>query len=178
MTAACEHSFPLATPGAFGTAGPCEGCGKTRERVQADEALREAVAAMNATEPERPEIRTCYCGMTATVMPGVFPHSDCDGSVLAAGAERELADLRRRVAEYENAIGWGTSCTACARVLDSAVSETFRREEAERKLAGAAAAARKRIRELADRTGAVCTGREGTSFYFSALLADPEVEPS
>ena len=27
------------------------------------------------------EIRTCYCGTTATVMPGVFPHPDCDGSV-------------------------------------------------------------------------------------------------
>jgi len=27
------------------------------------------------------EVRTCYCGTTATVVPGVFPHPDCDGSV-------------------------------------------------------------------------------------------------
>ena len=36
----------------------------------------------------------------------------------------------------------------------------------------AAAAERARIRRLADRTHAVCTGDEGTSFYFSALLGD------
>ena len=36
------------------------------------------------------------------------------------------------------------------------------------------AAERERIRDLADRSGAVCTGREGTSFYFSALLSDPD----
>lgn len=30
-----------------------------------------------------PAIRTCYCGTTATVVPGVFPHPDCDGSAPA-----------------------------------------------------------------------------------------------
>ena len=29
------------------------------------------------------EVRTCYCGTTATVVPGVFPHRDCDGSIPA-----------------------------------------------------------------------------------------------
>jgi hypothetical protein len=24
--------------------------------------------------------RTCYCGTTATAVPGTFPHPDCDGS--------------------------------------------------------------------------------------------------
>jgi hypothetical protein len=33
-------------------------------------------------------------------------------------------------------------------------------------------AERARIRELADRSGAVCTGAEGTSHYFSALLTE------
>jgi histidine triad (HIT) family protein len=35
-----------------------------------------------------------------------------------------------------------------------------------------AAAERERIRELADRNGAVCTGDEGTSCYFSALIRE------
>lgn len=40
-------------------------------------------------------------------------------------------------------------------------------------IATAVKAERARIRELADRSGAVCTGDEGTSHYFSALLAEP-----
>jgi hypothetical protein len=39
-------------------------------------------------------------------------------------------------------------------------------------IAAALMAERARIRELADRTGAVCTGDEGTSHYFSALLTE------
>lgn len=45
----------------------------------------------------------------------------------------------------ENAITWGTSCTSCARVLDSAYAETLRRERAEAKLAGIAAHVRERL---------------------------------
>jgi hypothetical protein len=40
-----------------------------------------------------------------------------------------------------------------------------------------AAAERKRIREMADRTGAVCPGDDGTSCYFSALLEEKEPWP-
>jgi hypothetical protein len=40
-----------------------------------------AKGVLGAPDPERGEIRTCYCGTTATVMPEVFPHPDCDGSV-------------------------------------------------------------------------------------------------
>ena len=36
----------------------------------------------------------------------------------------------------------------------------------------AAAAERERIRDLADRNGAVCTGEEGTNCYFSALIRE------
>jgi hypothetical protein len=39
-------------------------------------------------------------------------------------------------------------------------------------IAAALMAERARIRELADRSGAVCTGDEGTSHYFSALLTE------
>jgi hypothetical protein len=35
------------------------------------------------------------------------------------------------------------------------------------------AAERDRIRQLADRNGAVCTGDEGTSCYFSELIREP-----
>jgi hypothetical protein len=41
-----------------------------------------------------------------------------------------------------------------------------------RAIAAAVMAEQARIRELADRTGAVCTGDEGTSHYFSALLTE------
>jgi hypothetical protein len=55
----------------------------------------------------------------------------------------------------------------CGELVDRA---RVRAEAAERKLAEAVAAERERIRQLADRTEAVCTADEGTSCYFSALL--------
>ena len=45
-----------------------------------------------------------------------------------------LAELGRRLYEYENAITWNTTCLSCSAVLDSSVRETFRREQAEEKL--------------------------------------------
>jgi hypothetical protein len=53
----------------------------------------------------------------------------------------------------ENAIGWNTSCTSCARLLDSAYAETVRREAAEAKLA----ARRRTLRRIA----AYCLERAG-----------------
>lgn len=50
-----------------------------------------------------------------------------------------LAELGRRIGEYENAIDWHTTCTSCAAVMDSAYAETMRREAAEAKLAALAA---------------------------------------
>lgn len=55
----------------------------------------------------------------------------------------ETARLREGIAmlaEYENTINWHTTCTSCARVLDSSISETERAEKAEAALA--------RVREL------------------------------
>ena len=46
-----------------------------------------------------------------------------------------LAELGRRVAEYENAIDWNTTCLSCPAVLDSSYAETARREAAEARLA-------------------------------------------
>jgi hypothetical protein len=80
-------------------------------------------------------------------------------SVIAEAIVPELAAERKRAA------GAVAELTALAGSFGTAVRD-------------AADAERKRIRELADRTGAVCAGDEGTSFYFSALLADkPEEVP-
>lgn len=44
---------------------------------------REVEREAQRREQPAPEIRTCYCGTTATVIPEVFPHRDCDGSVVS-----------------------------------------------------------------------------------------------
>lgn len=41
----------------------------------------------------------------------------------------EVRQLRAQVAEYENAITWGTSCLSCAAVLDSSIRETNRADD-------------------------------------------------
>jgi hypothetical protein len=64
--------------------------------------------------------------------PLVLPASLVEAQARAEAAEAKLA-------EFENAIGWSTSCLSCSRVLDSAYTETMRREKAEAKLAAIAA---------------------------------------
>lgn len=51
-----------------------------------------------------------------------------------AVADAVLVELKRELAalaEYENTITWMTTCTSCARVLDSSIRETERAEKAE-----------------------------------------------
>jgi hypothetical protein len=43
----------------------------------------------------------------------------------------EVDELRAKVADYENGISWNTSCTSCARVLDSSYRDHARAEKAE-----------------------------------------------
>lgn len=53
-------------------------------------------------------------------------------------ADAVLTELKPELdalAEYEHTINWMTTCTGCARVLDSAYSETVRAEKAEAALA-------------------------------------------
>lgn len=60
-------------------------------------------------------------------------------------ADAVLTELKRELdalAEYENTINWMTTCTGCARVLDSCIRETERAERAEAALA--------RIQAIAD----------------------------
>jgi hypothetical protein len=43
-------------------------------------------------------------------------------------ADTEQAELRERVADYENRITWHTTCGSCARILDSSIRETEQTE--------------------------------------------------
>ena len=65
------------------------------------------------------------------------PVPGTDGMAYAAldRATERMRAAEARVAELENAITWNTSCTSCARVLDSAYEQTCRAEAAEGKLA-------------------------------------------
>lgn len=72
------------------------------------EVLGMAILGEDGKPQPAPEVRTCYCGMTAPAVPNVFPHDDCDGSVPAAElarrlarAEAEAAELRARAAACE-----------------------------------------------------------------------------
>lgn len=49
--------------------------------------------------------------------------------------DRELEQLRAKVAEFDHIINWHTTCASCARILDSAYQETVRAEKAEAALA-------------------------------------------
>lgn len=51
--------------------------------------------------PGGSEVRTCYCGTTAMVVPGVFPHPDCDGSVLVQPAP-ELPESEARTFRWDH----------------------------------------------------------------------------
>jgi hypothetical protein len=99
---------------------------------------------------------TCGLALAATLVnAGVIPAPDDPPPQPAP----ELDDTRKRAEAAEREL---------AQLADSLGASVRAAKDAERK----------RIRELADRTGAVCAGDEGTSFYFSALLADkPEEVP-
>lgn len=87
-----------------------------------------------------------------------------------------IAERDRRIADYENAISWNTSCTSCAAVLDSSIRDHDRAERAEAQLAAirrgvspatvlyAEAAASDLAQELAERAEShvTATGSAGT----------------
>lgn len=65
--------------------------------------------------------------------------------------QRQRADqAEAKVADYENRLTWHTTCEACARILDSSIRETERRERAEAALA--------RVRKVCDSVRAAGQG--------------------
>ncbi|MFD9443376.1 hypothetical protein [Streptomyces sp. NPDC060001] len=53
---------------------------------------------------------------------------DCCADGVMAVADAEQAELRARVADYENRITWHTTCASCARILDSSIQATEQTE--------------------------------------------------
>lgn len=103
-------------------------------------AKKEAVARAQKAEDERDELRRDrdhqrrkaedFEGRYETAHDSRMHAEDC--------YRRELkrADaLAARLADYENGISWGTTCTSCARVLDKSYEEYVRADKAEAKLA-------------------------------------------
>ncbi|WP_225825635.1 hypothetical protein [Streptomyces naphthomycinicus] len=57
-------------------------------------------------------------------------------AVRYANQQKQRADqAEAKVTDYENRITWHTTCGSCARILDSAIQETDRRERAEAAIA-------------------------------------------
>lgn len=84
-------------------------------------------------------------------------------------ADFVLAELRAELgalAEYENTITWMTTCTSCARILDSCIRETERAERAEAEVRRYAEA------ESADAAAGSYAGRAETAEAFIAFVAD------
>lgn len=85
---------------------------------------------------------------------------DCGGTEGVHQARDAVLDAIRpvwdRVAEYENTINWHTTCTSCARILDSSIRETKRAEQAEQRLRLAHQARRAKEHQLDDIRRALC----------------------
>jgi ParB-like chromosome segregation protein Spo0J len=80
-------------------------------------------------------------------------------------ADAEQAELRARVADYENRITWHTTCGSCARILDSSIRETERAVRAE--------AALRRVRSVLEMEAVVGrTALDYRGLILSALMAD------
>lgn len=80
-----------------------------------------------------------------------------------------------RLAEYENTINWLTTCTSCARVLDSSIRETERAERAEAAIARVRAVPR--LPHTSQQTGdlgrAYTRGWESVISAIDAALDEP-----
>lgn len=80
--------------------------------------------------------------MTQPTIAQLHNLTDRAASGLSNDEQQRLRHGIDRLAEYENTINWMTTCTGCARVLDSCIRETERAERAEAALA--------RIQAIAD----------------------------
>jgi hypothetical protein len=71
---------------------------------------------------------------TFTGKVAVFHRADIIRAAVAM-ADEEQAELRARVADYENGITWNTTCLNCASLLDANYEMYVRADQAERRLA-------------------------------------------
>jgi hypothetical protein len=85
-------------------------------------------------------------------------------------AQRERDELRRKVADYENAITWDVTCFRCAAQLDALYADTVRRETAESALA-ASRADNDRMRDVLEKARAVKAAIGDTMALSDAYLA-------
>jgi hypothetical protein len=106
---------------------------ETSPKATSNEALQQRIAAA-LYERERPPRDPHW--------PDAYPADREVFEPMAAAVLDELKPELDRLAEYENTINWMTTCTSCARVLDSSICETERAERAEAKVA--------RVQALAD----------------------------
>lgn len=92
---------------------------------------------------------------------------------LTPDEQQRLRDGINRLAEYENTINWMTTCTGCARVLDSCIRETERAERAEAALA--------RVRALHSNGYGLCdecTGSHGVPWPCPTIRALDQPSPA
>lgn len=90
---------------------------------------------------------------------GLDPQDSLDDPETAAFVDAVHAAFQPeldRLADYENRITWHTSCGSCARVLDSAIRETERAEQAENRLRLAHQARRGKEQQLDGIRRALC----------------------
>jgi hypothetical protein len=109
---------------------------------------------------ERPELAGAgFPQMAADILAIIGSEGETEPALPVAAVLSEDIRIRLARAMYDS-VDRCARCKVCEHQIGAAVKV----------MAEAVAAERERIRQLADRTQAVCTGDEGTSCYFSALL--------
>lgn len=133
---------------------------------------REVEARLDAaTQPPWTAEGSQVLGPDGTLVAAVRDHSETEprpDAELIAHAPEDLRRLLDLLAEYEESINWGTSCTRCADVLTASYEAYVRAEQAE------AALARATSQEVAD--DPVCCSRcydssRGTTFAMMVVCS-------
>ncbi|SOD80079.1 hypothetical protein SAMN06272781_6857 [Streptomyces sp. 1222.2] len=97
---------------------------------------------------------------------------------LTADEQARLRDGIARLAEYEHTINWHTTCTGCARILDSCIRDTERAERAEAALERVRKVLADRRTEVAEREadGMLPFGAPGASWCDAVTVTCARVE--
>lgn len=111
---------------------------------EAQRAIAATAGRMETAERERDEAKRELAALENRLGAAIAE------SVRTERGRAEAAEAK--VARYESAITWGTTCLSCAAVLDSSIAETFRREQAEEKLGQAREALGNFLKQYGDST--------------------------